>query len=322
MKRLLFSGGGGAATEALDRLLRDRYVVHFTDADSLAKPPTIDKERWHVIPPARVVHGLNNPAFVPTLAALCDELGVDVLVPGVDEELRQVAYPSLERRASFRCDVLLPSFDVVARHLDKLVSMRSLAAAGIPVPVTARLRPRKGEIDWPEFPCVVKPREGRGSRHVAMVRSANEGEAHLVLSRLDPADVITQELLVGQEYTVTMVANRAKRLRAVVPVRVDLKRGITVRAATVHDAAVTDACRRIHAADPFAGCVNVQVIQTDTGVKPFEINPRVSTTTCLAIAAGVDVIGLYLDEATTEDLAPFGHVTLRRTWQTEFACAS
>ncbi len=312
MKTVLFTGGGGAGTEALDRLLSDRYIVHFADADDQAKPPSFSADRWHVIPPASAPHGLVNTAFVPALTALCERLGVDVLVPGCDEELRPIAM----RRGEFPCDVLLPSFDFVATHLDKLASTRHLERCGIPVPETRRLVPRKGQTDWPLMPCVLKPREGRGSRDVALVSFPAQGEAHITASGRAAIDYITQERLVGQEYTVTVVADQAMRLCAIVPVHVALKRGITLRGETDAHPGVIAACRRIHAADPFSGCVNIQLFASGDDIRPFEINPRVSTTTCLAIAAGVNII----EPATGEPW--LNGLRMHRSWRTEFACAS
>lgn len=321
MKTLLFTGGGGAATEALMGLLSDRYVVHFADADPV-RPVGIHSMRWHQIPMATREHGLRNTALVPALLELCRDLAVDVLVPGVDEELRAIALH--QHGLPFPCDVLLPDFTFVSRHLDKLASMRTLAEAGIAVPHTCRHVPSKGIHSWPSFPFVLKPREGRGSRDVAVVDSIDDGMAHVTRSRRPAVDFINQELLSGQEYTVTCVADRWKRLRAVVPVRVLLKRGITIRAETDADEAIIEACRRIHAADPWAGCVNIQAIKAEDGtVRPFEINPRVSTTTCLAIAAGVDVIGLAFGDAEGDGLVPFTRgLQLHRSWRSEFRWAS
>ena len=111
--------------------------------------------------------------------------------------------------------------------------------------------------------------------------------------------------------------NTDGRLRAVVPVKVDSKRGITIRAETCADAKVIEVCIAIHAAVPAAGCYNIQLIKTETGeVLPFEINPRVSTTLCLVVAAGVDPIAIYLGQSPKEMLLPFAEgVRLRRHWK-------
>ena len=292
-------------------MLRERYDVHFADADPEAKPHSIPSGSWHRIPFA------SSPGLVEALQRLCRDLNVDLLVPGVDEELLPVS----QARDAMPCEVLLPPTEFVAAHLDKLTSLALLKAAGGPVPATEALRDRQHV----GFPCVVKPRQGRGSRDVAIVNSEEELRAHVVHCRRPPEDFIVQERLQGQEYTVTMVADRSGVLRAVVPVKVGIKRGVTLRAETDRDEIVTAACARIHAARPVAGCFNIQLVRTDAGdIQPFEINPRISTTTCLALAAGVDFIDLYLgDGRAAEPGAPGlvsfeNHLRLKRSWHNEF----
>jgi carbamoyl-phosphate synthase large subunit len=260
-------------------LLSPSREVHCADADPGAMPCGLPAERWHAVPSA------SSRYFVTDLWALCERLAIDLLIPGVDEELRSLAMA--RQRGAFPCAMLLPSYAFVGTHLDKLASMKALSAAGIPIPQTWRR-------------AILKPREGRGSKGLQQVGHSD--------------GLIVQEQLEGQEYTVTMVADLKARLRAVVPVRVDCKRGVTIRGATEQNALVMVACQRIH---------DVQGILTDDGFKPFEINPRISTTTCLAIAAGVDVIGLSQDvsESVSATLAPFQIMSLRRSWRTEFAAA-
>jgi carbamoyl-phosphate synthase large subunit len=98
-----------------------------------------------------------------------------------------------------------------------------------------------------------------------------------------------------------------------------------LRAETDCDEEVIAACVKIHEAQPVAGCFNVQLVKTLEGVaKPFEINPRISTTTCLALAAGVNFVDVYLGEgkamtSTTAGLLPFrDHLQLKRSWRNEF----
>ena len=312
--RLLFTGGGGAASEALHRLLSGRYDVHFADADPDAKPEAVPRQYWHAIPFA------NHPSFVTALSALCRSVDVDVLLPGVDEELLAIS----ESRATFGCEVLLPPDDFIAVHLDKWRSIMQLQKQGIPVPETERLSDRRRVA----FPCVVKPRRGRGSRDVAIVRSEEELRAHVVHCRRRADDFIVQEHLEGTEYTVTMVADRAGVLRAIVPVKVGIKRGITLRAQTDRDETVISACAAIYRAQPVAGCFNIQLVKTAAdSAQPFEINPRISTTACLALAAGVDFVDLYLGRTTARqpagELAAFqNHMALKRSWHNEFVPAA
>lgn len=304
MTRVLFTGGGGAGSQALASLLAARYEVHFADADPDARPHGVAPDRWHVVPRAA------DQEFVPRLSALCEAVGVGLLVPGVDEELAALAF---ER--GVLPPVLLPRYSFVVAHLDKLAGAELLADV-VRAPVTERadLRARV------RFPCIAKPRAGRGSRGVVIAASAWDLDAHIALARAGASEYVVQEKLDGDEYTVTVAADATGLLRAVVPARVALKRGVTIRATTTDDSAVTEVCKAIHDAFPVAGCYNVQGIKGRDGVfRPFELNPRVSTTMCLAIAAGVDPIAIYLGRCPGEDLLPFRDgVELRRSWHNEF----
>jgi len=308
-QRLLFTGGGGAGSEALARLLAPRYEVFFADADTAAKPYPIAASQWLQIPLATA------PEFATEIAALCCGLNIDLFIPTVDEELLPIA--RLTRPLGF--EVLLPPEHFVMRHLDKLASNLFLRQAGLPAPQTVAAD--QGRLG---FPCIVKSRAGRGSRNVATVFSEAELQAQITLARQAAKDFVVQELVTGQEFTVMVAADKAGELRAIVPVLVERKRGITLRAATLHDKGVIEACRAIHAADPVPGCYNVQLIKAADGlVKPFEINPRISTTACLGLAAGVDFVGIFLGMPGTTDhlrdgLASFkDHLGLKRSWHNE-----
>ncbi len=307
--RLLFTGGGGAGTEALARQLEDRYEVFFADADLAAKPYPIAADHWLQIPLATAAE------FPGEITDLCRSLRIDLLIPTVDEELLPIA--RMSKPLGF--NVLLPPEHFVARHLDKLASNQFLHQAGLPAPQTVSAD--QGRLG---FPCIVKPRSGRGSRNVATVFSEAELLAQITLARQEPEDFVVQELVAGDEYTVMVAADGSGQLRAIVPVLVKCKRGITLRATTQHDQEVVEACRAIHTADPVPGCYNVQLIKaTDGSVKPFEINPRISTTACLCLAAGVDFVGIFLGlpgttDQLSQDLVDFkGRLGLKRSWYNE-----
>ena len=269
MSRVLFTGGGGAGSEFLYRILG--HDCHFADADPDSMSPVIPLERQHSIPLA------TDPAYCAAIQCLCRELAIDLVVPSVDEELPVIEWLRLFRHV----DLLLPDYQYVTVMLDKFGSMKWLRDAGIPVPYTE----------------ILKPRYGRGSRGVR----------------------VRQQQLEGSEYTVTMCADRQKRLHAIVPVLVLKKRGITLRGRTVDHPEVVTACQRIHEARPTCGTYNIQGVLTGTGFLPFEINPRVSTTTCLAVAAGVDPIAIWYGDEPTGLQSYRVHLELHRSWHNHLA---
>jgi carbamoyl-phosphate synthase large subunit len=302
LKKLLFTGGGGAGNEALNRLWAGRYDMHFADADRAAISPTISRDHAHAIPFA------SDEGFASGLAAVCRNLSIDVLIPSVDEEL-----PSMTEIMSQvdKTEILVPAAEYVATMLDKMDTAKALDDAGLDAPKTVLL----DDASSLGFPCIAKPRQGRGSRGFAVLENADAAQAYGNL--YGAKETVAQELLVGQEYTVVMVADRKGTLDAVVPVRVAIKRGITISAETDQNETVINACTAIHRALPTSGTYNIQLMLCDDGrVVPFEINPRISTTFCLAVAAGVDPVALYMGEGGSGDFK--AGVTLSRHWNNVF----
>ncbi len=305
--RVLFTGGGGAGTQALWDLLSPSYDVHFCDPDLRRIPPVVPDDHAHPIPMA------SDPRFLDDMSQLCRDLRVDILVPGVDEELELIAS---QRDILHPTNVLLPDFAFVGTMLDKFSFVQALAGAGIRVP---RTLPLGLSASWGLFPAIIKPRRGRGSRGVFVVADAESLAEQRELHRADADLFVVQELVVGDEYTVQVMVNSTGSLRAVFPVHVLGKRGITISAVAKPHPSVLAVCERIHEAAGSTGCYNVQGIVDGAGVfVPFEINPRISTTMCLAVAAGLDPLQLCLDSVRDEPLVAFtSGIRLERYWANE-----
>jgi len=308
MIKVLFTGGGGAGNEALCRMLGQQYTLHFGDADVLAINPSIPENRKHQLPWA------SDPDFIGKMSDICRRLNIDLLIPGVDEELLALARNT---ESLLPTQLLLPNADYVETMLDKLLMVRSLSARKILVPFSKTLDDDLGDMS---FPCISKPRNGRGSRDVRVLGSMTEAiSLRLTLGAL-AKQMLVQEKIEGVEYTVQMLADAQGRLNAVIPVKVEIKRGITLRAETDDDPRVIEGCRAIHESFPTCGCYNIQLMLTPKGeILPFEINPRISTTLCLVVAAGIDPIAIFLKHFQRKDFTPFvTGIQLRRHWTNYF----
>ena len=305
MKNLLFSGGGGAGTEALVHLLSDNYKLHFVDANQKngAIPPVVGNDCQHSIPFA------DAPDYFDTLIDLLVSNNIDFYIPGVDEELKFIKsindiLPHL--------NILAPDPEYIDRFIDKKTMAEVLAQKGLN-------NPGAYELDCTDelpYPLFAKPRRGRGSRGVMRLDNDKDMKAYLQLAKGSSDNFIAQDLLLGDEYTVMMSANCNGVLCAIVPVYVMEKRGITTRAKVTEDATVIAECQKIHNSITTKGCYNIQLMKTSDGrVIPFEINPRVSTTLCLGIAAGIDPFKNYLNMHPEGTLQKYKTgLTLSRYW--------
>ena len=280
--RIMFTGGGGAGNEAIWRLWNARYTLYFADAKPEFISPEIPQDYRIAIPIATAEN------FSEAVKTMCGVLSIDILVPGVDEELSILA--SIKGEVGWPI-IMLPDNGFIELMLDKQACAEALRSDGLSAPLTLPVS-RADEIG---FPLIIKPRSGRGSRGVMKIDRPSQVAAYLTLYGVDPTAIIAQEWIKGQEYTVFVCPDRQSTLRAVVPVRVDQKRGVTIRAETEAHPAIVEYARRFQATFQPNGPYNIQCMVTEDGVVvPFEVNPRISTTLCVSIAAGVEVIDLFM----------------------------
>ncbi|MAA97840.1 MAG: UDP-4-amino-4,6-dideoxy-N-acetyl-beta-L-altrosamine N-acetyltransferase [Stappia sp.] len=305
--RLLFTGGGGSASQSIQAQWGERYDLWFADANPNNFPPSIPESRRLQIPFAR------DPNFCTDVLEICKKHSIDVVVPGVDEELLSLAEKKNDKDWPH---ILVPDADFVSMMLDKLTCAQALSSAGLNAPKTIPL----AQAEEIGFPQIAKPRTGRGSRGVMRLDCPQQVPAYLALQGGAADAYISQELIGGAEYTVFVAADGGTTPRAIIPVRAFEKRGVTVRAQTDANPAILAYAKAFQAHFRPSGCYNIQCMLTDDGrVFPFEVNPRISTTFVLAIATGFDPIPMALGEPAEATFIPQKHLTLQRSWHTHIA---
>lgn len=286
MTRVLVTGAGGPAGVAVIRSLLRRGDVEVYAADM---------DRWasgiYLVPPERrrlVPAGL-APHFVDTVLELCAADGIDVLYPTVDVELPRIA-AQRERFTQVGTRVASPELRTLETALDKLTLARACAHVAY-VPRTELVGTPQAVSGW-QFPVIVKPRRGAGSRGVRVIATAAELDAvH------DDEDLLVQELLPGEEFSVDVFADLDGHVVAAVPrSRLRVDSGVAVAGVTVQDERLVAAATAIAEAIGLTTVANVQLKLTADGTPGLlEVNPRFPGAMPLTIAAGVDMPSLVLD---------------------------
>lgn len=281
----MLTGAGGAALPFLIGHLRGLgHRVVAADMDPMA-PGFWFADSGVVLPAA------TDSAYFSTLRAICIEKEVEVVIPLVDEELISVT-----RLEEDGIRVLCPEPSFVSLCLDKWLFSKRMMAEGLPCPRTVLFSDGPGDL---AFPLVLKPRVGRGSRGVAYLDSMKALERALAKNPLMGSDYILQECVDGPEYTVSVVQWRDGVIQAVVPKRVMEKKGVTRHAVTEKLLEIDSIAQAIQARIGAFGPFNIQLRVCRHSNKPmiFEINPRFSSSISLTIAAGVDEVGLLIEQA-------------------------
>lgn len=285
MTRVMITGTGGPAGVAILRSLQKRGDVEIVSADMDPFASGL-----YLVPPElrRLVPAGKADGFVDAVLQLCRELSVDVLFPTVDVELPLIA----QRRAEFAAAgvrVASPELATLDVCLDKYQLARRCQQV-VPVPRTELLGPAAAE--GRQFPVIVKPRRGAGSRGIHLVRTREQ-----LLALGTDQDQLVQDYLPGDEFSVDVLCDLQGSVIAAVPRSRDrVDSGVAVAGRTVRDPELEGAARAVAAAIGLTTVANVQLRRDPDGrAALLEVNPRFPGSMPLTVAAGVDMPSLTLD---------------------------
>lgn len=286
MTRVLVTGAGGPAGVAVIRslLARDDVDVLAADMDGWASGLyLVPAENRRIVPAGR------SETFVDELIALCRDDDVDVLFSTVDVELPGLAARRDELQAVGTA-LAAPSHATLVTCLDKYRLAQAVDGSAR-IPRTRLLTAEGVAEDW-DFPVIVKPRSGAGSRGVRLVPDRPSLEA----IPLDDS-ILIQENLPGEEFSVDVLAGLDGGVIAAVPrSRERVDSGVSIAGRTVARAELSDTAAAVARAIGLTGVANVQLRYSVEGVPALlEVNPRFPGAMPLTIAAGVDMPSLLLD---------------------------
>ncbi len=286
MIRVLVTGAGGPAGVAVIRSLLRRPDVELFSADMdgwASGLYLVPAQRRRIIEPGAA------PGFTDSLLALCREDSIDVLFSTVDIELRHIA-PRKEEFVAQGTAVASPSDATISVCLDKF-ALAERCAPLLTVPTTRLLTTDGKSHNW-EFPVIIKPRSGAGSRGVRLI------EDRLTLDELDADEqMIIQENLPGAEFSVDVLSDLDGRVICAVPrTRERVDSGVSIAGRTVKDPALIETATAVARAIGLTGVANVQLRYNSDGEPALlEVNPRFPGAMPLTIAAGADMPSLLLD---------------------------
>lgn len=262
MATILITGIGGPAGSSLARQLTERgHTIVGTDM----RPVEMASVITHCVPAAR------EPAFGAILRALAESHGVDLIIPTVSEEL-----PILANETAWPAPIAVAPARGVALANDKWTTWEQLTALGVAVPralLPTHITSAEQVAATVGWPCITKPRVGRGGRDVA-IREASD---YFALRALDSRWII-QEFIPGEEYAPNVFLGDNGQDIAVVLRKTALKQGVVGNAlSVVRDDAPDVALLAVSAARALGlrGAVDIDIRRrTDGTPVVLEINAR------------------------------------------------
>ena len=283
---VLVTGAGGPAAVAVMKSLRHDPCVRLIAADM---------DPWaaglYLVPAAdrTLLPAGDAPDFAEAVLDKCLAMDATIVIPTVDAELEPLAAVR-HTFAVAGIDLMLAPEEALRLTLDKLALITRCAGV-VRVPRTELFDAQVDPASW-NYPVIVKPRAGSGSRDISLLRSAR---ALAAMHRSE--DFIIQDFLPGQEYSIDVLADRGGHVIAAVPrVRAKVDSGVSVAGRTLRDRELEGFGRAVAEAIGLTYIANVQCRRDSCG-RPalLEVNPRAPGALPLTVASGVDMPRLALD---------------------------
>ena len=232
-----------------------------------------------------VVKAVTHQGYINQLLRIVRENSIKLIVPTVDLDLKDLA-ANREKFEKLGCCVLVSSPHVIDICQDKRKTFKFLKKNDFNTPetMTARKILDRKRITFPLF---LKPWDGYASRGNEIVKNRKE----LAFYAKKIPNCITQEYIIGDEYTCDCFVDFDGDVRCVVPRRrLEVRSGEVSKGEIVKNLNIMNKTADVvKALKAGPGIITVQLILTqDKQIEFIEINPRFGGGVPLAIKAGAN----------------------------------
>jgi carbamoyl-phosphate synthase large subunit len=315
---VMVTAAGSAPAVAVIQALRQQSEIPVRVVAADMDPLSVG---FHLTPERALIPAASDPDFIPRVLQVCQQHDVTVLFPIIDEELQTFA----DHAPAFResgIQVVTNAPETVRVAKDKWLTYLWCRRHGVRMPRTWTPAQREHSLS---FPVMVKPRAGRGSVGVHLVRSERELEDELARG----GDLIIQEYVEGPEFTVDILTDPEGRVLSAVPrERLMTKAGMCVKGRTVSRPQLLELSVHVAEAFPLTPRGNLQFKQSrrDGEYYLIEVNPKFGAGLPITIAAGVNMPLLLLKILQGERVAPMvgqfrSDLVMLRHWAEIFVAA-
>jgi len=221
----------------------------------------------------------DEPEFLENILHICDTEKPNILCPNTESELL-VLSKNKEKLDEMGVIPFFPDYDSVSICADKLETEKKFNEIGVPFV-------RTYNNDDIVYPCILKPRSGKGSQNVFKINSQNELE--FFKDKVD--DSITQEFIDGTEFSVDVYSDLNGIPFSIIPrERIQTESGISIKGMTIFEEEIIEYCDKIARSLKLIGPSCIQCIKNKNETKFIEVNTRFGGGLILSIKSNPSVI--------------------------------
>lgn len=225
-----------------------------------------------------VIPNANEKMFLKKIIQICDKEKPDIILPSIEDEIIKL---TKNRKVFEQKNILIfsPDYETSKICADKLRTCQRFEILGVPT-----YKIFTSEI---KFPCVIKPRFGRGGKDVFKI--INKEELRFYKKKIK--NPIMTEFLKGEEYSIDILADKNSIPISIIPrKRIKTESGISTIGVTENNEQMIDYCKKIVKEFRLVGPSCIQCFKYKKNIKFTEINNRFGGGSVLSIRSDPTII--------------------------------
>ena len=268
--RILLSGIAGDIAESISEIIKqnsDQIEIVGSDTSPIkVNYNLIDK--FIASPPA------NSEIYFEWLSQVLQDQEFNFFIPTSEPELEFLSKLNAADLISLesKVQIIWAGKEIIQQFMSKTRTSKFLQSLNLDTPKVYENYPENQEID---FPVIVKPDKGRGSRDIFLCHNKIQLDAALVFVNAP----IIQEYVsdIDNEYTCGIFRDSKQNLFVIV-FRRYLSGGLTNWVELVEDHEINRICELVADKINLNGSINIQLRKQGERIVIFEVNPRFSST--------------------------------------------
>jgi len=275
-------GGCGVGEGIVKALQREQYEIYGSDISPHFPLKNALKASF-TVPDA------NHEKYIEIIKDICIGNNITAIYPGSEIETKVISC-NRDIFESANITPMINSPDIIKTFLDSWQTYNLLKSYNFDVPPTCRPNNYVDFIDKFNYPVIIKPIFGHGSKHVHLAQNDSELKFHLEQFKTARLDCIIQKYVGDEEeeYTVGIFSDKNERIISSIAMKRSMLAGATLTAYIKAYTKIEDYCSRAAMALRSKGPLNFQIRRDGDRFYIFEINPRFSGTTPFRAMVGIN----------------------------------
>jgi len=246
---------------------------------------------------------IQSKSYIPKMLQVCKEKKINILISLFDPDTRKIVehIKEFEKLQVFH---LIPTKAIVEICFDKFLTFAFLKENNFNTPETfVDIKDAEKAINNKEinYPLIIKPRYGYGSRNVYKADNYKQLDAFFSLEQ----NMIIQEYLYGIEYHLDVFNDNRGNIISVIPKKkITMRAGETDKALVIKDKRIIDFAIELSGKLKHIGNLDVDLFLNNDKLYVLEMNTRFGGGYPLSHFAGVNLLDLVIKMAKGEKILP------------------